>query len=161
MAIVSFDKDTVIDYIPSYGGNRESDDPCIVRLKFVPYSRVQHYSRVIAARTKGISNPSKVAEISQGVQRKQFVESVDSIAGYFIDDREVVEADEFYDTADTDLILEVIQAMESQSKLSEGQVKNSSRVSDTRTSTPTEAPSDVQIAPMPTRVPVTAKTSEG
>ncbi len=124
MAIISFDRDAVIDYIPEYGGNRESLDPCVVRLKFVPYSRVQHYSRLIAARTKGLSDPLKVTEVSQQVQKVQFVESVDSVCGYFVGEREVTDPAEFYDTADTDLVIEIIRAMESHSKLTEGQRKN-------------------------------------
>jgi hypothetical protein len=124
MAIISFDRDAVIDFAPEYNGNRESDAPCVVRLKFVPYSRVQHYSRLIAAKAKGSADPAKVAEVTQDVQKKQFVENVESVSGYFLGGREVKNSDEFYDTADTDLILEVIRAMESQSKLSEGQIKN-------------------------------------
>jgi hypothetical protein len=124
MAIISFDKDAVIEFVPEYGGNRDSDDPCVVRLKFVPYSKVQHYSRIIAARTKGVNDPSRVTEITQTVQKKQFADNVESVSGYFVEAREVADPDEFYETADTDLVMEVIRAMESQSKLSEGQRKN-------------------------------------
>jgi len=124
MAIISFDKDTAVEYIPAYGGNRESENPCVVSLRFVPYSRVQHYSRLIAARTKGGADPSKVAEISQGIQKKQFVENVESVSGYFIGDREVTGPEEFFETADTDLIIEIIRAMESHQRLLEGQRKN-------------------------------------
>lgn len=129
MAIISFDKDTLIDYIPEYGGNRDSIDPCIVRLKFVPYSRVQHYSRLISARGKGVLEASKITEITQQVQKKQFMDSVDSIESYYVGDREITDPAEFYETADTDLVIEIIKAMESHSKLSEGQRKNSLRAS--------------------------------
>lgn len=124
MAIISFDRDTLVDYVPEYGGNRESLDPCIVRLRFVPYSRVQHYSRLIAAKGKGVSDSIKLAELSQQIQKRQFVESVESVYGYYVNGHEVTEAEEFYETADTDLIVEIIRAMESISKLSEGQRKN-------------------------------------
>jgi len=124
MAIISFDKDAVVDYIPSYGGNRNSEDPCVVRLKFVPYSKVQEYSRIIASRTKGISDASRVTELTQSVQRKQFVDNVESVKGYYIEQREVTEPHEVYDTADTELVMEIIRAMESHWKLTEGQVKN-------------------------------------
>ena len=124
MAIISFDKDTLVDYIPEYGGNRNSADPCVVRLKYVPYSRVQHYSRMIAARAKGLSDPQKMTDVSQQVQRSQFVDNVDSISGYYVGEREVISPAEFYDTADTDLVIEVIKAMESHSRLTEGQRKN-------------------------------------
>ena len=124
MALISFDKDTVIDYIPTYGGNRDSDNPCIVRMKYIPYSRVQHYGKLLAAKAKNVNDASKVAEAGQEIQRKQFTDSVESISGYSINAREVTTAEELYDTADTDLILELIRAMESQQRLSEGQRKN-------------------------------------
>ncbi|MEE9614850.1 MAG: hypothetical protein V3W31_07895 [Thermodesulfobacteriota bacterium] len=124
MAIISFDRDAVVDYIPVYGGNRDSEEPCVVRLRFVPYSRVQHYSRILAARTKEMADPSRVTEMTQEVQKKQFCDSVESIHGYYVGELEVTAPVEFYETADTDLVLEVIRAMESQSKLLEGQRKN-------------------------------------
>lgn len=124
MAIISFDKDSITDYIPEYNGNRESMDPCIVRLKFVPYSRVQEYSRVLSAKTRGVSDASKAAELAHQVQKKQFVENVAAVEGYYVGGREVTDPEEFYSTADTDLVIEVIRAMESHAKLTEGQRKN-------------------------------------
>ncbi len=124
MAIISFDQDTIIDYLPEYGGNRDSVDPCVVRLRFVPYSRMHQYSRLIAARTRGVADQSRVAEIAQSIQKKQFVENVESISGYFVEEREVTGAEDLYETADTDLVLEIIKAMESHSRLTEGQRKN-------------------------------------
>ena len=124
MAIESFDPANLIDYVPAYAGNRGSDDPCVVSLKFVPYARVQHYARLIAARQRNAADPVKLTEVSQEIQKKQFVESVDKVSGFFIEGREVTEANEFYETADTELIIEIIQAMESQQKLTEGQRKN-------------------------------------
>lgn len=124
MAIISFDKDAVIDYVPEYGGNRESFDPCVVRLRFVPYSKVQDYSKLISARSKSVTDTAKLTEIAQQVQKKQFVDNIEGISGYYVAEREVRDPAEFYDTADTDLVIEILQAMESQSKLSEGQRKN-------------------------------------
>lgn len=123
MALISFDPDIPIDYIPVYAGNRDSDNPCIVKLKFVPYAKVQHYSKLIAARTKGMSDVSKITEVSQDIQKKQFIESVESISGYFKGDREIKAPGEFYESADTDLIIEIIRAMESSQKLTDGQKK--------------------------------------
>lgn len=124
MALVGFDKDEVIDYVPEFCNNRDSDNPCIIKLKFVPYSKVQRYARLIAERTKNTNSSVKIAEASQGVQRKQFCDSVDSIEGYSIGDKEITDAGEFYDVADTDLVIEIIKAMESQVRLTEGQLKN-------------------------------------
>ena len=123
MAIISFDKDTLVDYIPAYGGNRESDNPCVVRLKFVPYAKVQEYSRLIALKAKG-AGQEKLGDIGRDIQRKQFVENIESVSGYHVGDREVKDAAGFYDTAPTELIYEVIKAMEDSAKLDEGQRKN-------------------------------------
>jgi hypothetical protein len=124
MAIISFDAEATVDFIPAYSGNRDSSEQCVVSLKFVPYSRVQYYSRMISAQTKNISDPSKVTEITQGIQRRQFVDSVELVSGYYVGGAEIKDPALFYDTADTDLIIEVIKAMESAQRLSEGQVKN-------------------------------------
>ncbi len=124
MAIISFDQDAVVDYIPSYGANRDSEDPCTVSLRFIPYARVQYYSRIIAARTKGVIEAEKVQEITQSVQRRQFVESVSRVSGYFVGAKEVTDPNELYDTADTELIVELIRAMENAQRLTEGQRKN-------------------------------------
>jgi hypothetical protein len=124
MAIISFDPEDIIDYIPEFGDNRDSENPCIVRLKFVSHARVQHYGRIIAAKVKGTTDPVKINQRAEGVQRRQFVENVESVSGYFIKDREITDPGEVYDTADVTLIFELIGAMESASKLSEGQAKN-------------------------------------
>jgi len=123
MAIISFSPDTIIEYVPSYGGNRDSDNPCIIRMRFVPFSKVQHYYKLRIARTKDLSEPSKITEISQDIQKKQFVESVESISGYFVNGKEITTPEEFYETADSDLIIEIIRAMENAQKLNEGQKK--------------------------------------
>lgn len=124
MAIISFDSKVLVDFIPKYGGNRDSKDPCVFSVKFIPYSRVQHFSRLIAARTEGITSAAEITEITQGVQREQFEESVEKVSNYFVGDKEVSAPAEVYDTADTELIVEVIKAMESSQKLREGQRKN-------------------------------------
>lgn len=124
MAITSFSKDALIDYVPEYSGNRDSDDPCVVRVRYIPFSRVQDYGRIITARAKGLNDPIKLKEIYQEIQKKQFIESVERVTNYCVDGKEVADAETFYDTADTELVLEIIKAMESMHKLSEGQRKN-------------------------------------
>ena len=130
MGIICFDQDAVIPYVPEYGGNRESDEPTVINLRFIPHSKVQHYSRLILAKTKGLNNDAeKTAKVLSSVQKQQFLESVDSIDNYYVRDaegntKEVKDAEGFYQTADNDLIIEVLKAMESQQKLSEGQIKN-------------------------------------
>lgn len=124
MALQGFDKDQVIVYIPECGGNREDDNPTIVNMRFVPYSQVQKYAKIVASRGKGNVSEAKLAGIMQDVQRKQFCEHIESIENFTVNGRAVTEPEEFYQFADTELITEIIRAMESQGKLTEGQTKN-------------------------------------
>lgn len=124
MAIISFDKDTLIDYIPAYGDNRKSEDPCVVRLRFVPYAKVQEYSRLIAAKARGVQDLAKAGVASAEVQKKQFVESVESVSGFIVSGRLVTDAADLYDNAPAALIYELLAVMEDSAKLSEGQRKN-------------------------------------
>lgn len=124
MGLVGIDKDEIVEFIPEYGGNRDSDDPTIIKLKFVSYAKVQKYARMIATRAKGSRDDTKIARVSQDVQKIQFVENVEGILNYTVGGREVTDADEFYETASTALIIEIIKAMEDDTKLKEGQRKN-------------------------------------
>jgi hypothetical protein len=98
-----------------------------VRLRYIPYSKVQEYARALAARAKGVrpDDAGRLREISAEVQKKQFTESVDSVSGFFVDGREVNDPEFFYEHAPAQLIYEVIGAMEDSAKLGDGQRKNS------------------------------------
>ena len=125
MAIISFSHDTIIEYVPSYGGNRDSDEPCIVKMRFVSYAKVMAYSKLIDSKSKGITDSEKRMEISREIQKQQFVENVESVSGFLLDGKTIITASEFYDNAPFALIIEIIRAMEDSAKLSEGQRKNS------------------------------------
>ncbi len=126
MAIITFSRDTLIDYVPAYGGNRDSDNPCVVRIRFVSYAKVQEYTRILASRAKGIRQDdfSRMREIAGEVQKKQFVENVDSVENFLVDGQPIKDAGLFYEHAPSELIHEVIKAMEDSAKLTEGQRKN-------------------------------------
>jgi hypothetical protein len=126
MAIISFDQETIIDFVPEYAGNRESKDPCIVRLKYVSYAKIQAYSRSIVAQSRGGKIDS---EAVAGVQEKQFCDSVAEVINFSVVKPDgtialITDAKEFYQTAPAELIIEIIKAMESSAKLTEGQRKN-------------------------------------
>ena len=127
MALISFDKDTIIEYMPEFGGNRESENPCVVRLKFVSNAKAQYYTSLVRAKAKrNLNDLALVTEALQDVQKKQFIEHVESVSGYTLSSgKEVTTAEEFYETADRLLVEEVLKAMESSAKLSEAQRKNS------------------------------------
>lgn len=123
MAIISFDSEEIIDYVPSYAGNRDSEDPCIVKLKFIPYAKVQKYAKMISTQAAGKS-ARKQMDISQSVQKKQFMDSVESVSGFIVNGKSITDPGELFDKADTEIIIELIQAMENSQKLDEGQAKN-------------------------------------
>jgi len=119
MAILSFDKDELVEYIPV--SQREDENPCIVKMKFVPYGRVKKYAEMIARKTKGIRDESKLNDIRAEVQKIQFCDNVFSIENFSTKSGPVTEAADFYELADTALIYEIIEAMENSAKLTEGQ----------------------------------------
>lgn len=136
MAIISFDEDEVIEYVPLQ--ERKSKDPCTVLLRFVPFKKVQKYSRALTKEFRTASEGEKDIfrlreireEVEQAAQRKQFIENVVEVRNYSIKKQPVTDPGRFYDTADTDLIVDIIQAMQSAQQLSEGQRKNSPGPSD-------------------------------
>lgn len=136
MAIISFDDEDVVEYIPE--SERQSKNPCIVCMKFLPFKKVQKYARAMTKdfrkESEGEKDFYRLREIREEIelttQRKQFIENVVEIRNYSIKGIAVTDPGRFYDTADTDLIVEIIQAMQSAQKLSEGQRKNSPGPSD-------------------------------
>ena len=129
MAIVSFSKDTIIDYVPEYGENRQSSDPCIISLRVVSFGQAREQQKVLAAKIKGADTQEKMMAISQALQKEQFVRHIESIKGYSVDDRAVTDIEEFYLTAPAEIIAEVLDAMQDSYKLSKGQSKNFERAS--------------------------------
>lgn len=125
MGITLFTKGQEIDYVPQYGGNRDSCDPAIVRLKYIPYEMVLAYGRQIAARTRVLKDQSKAIEVTHEIQKKEFLENVVSVSGFKADGAELTTAADLWEHAPTELINELILAMEDAAKLSEGQRKNS------------------------------------
>lgn len=124
MAIIGFSKDALTDFVPAFNGNRNSPDPCAVKLRFVPYGKILEYRKRIEVRMHG-AQPTDYQRVAREVQREQFVENVASVSGYFCGEKELKDPGEFYDNADHDLVVEIIRAMESTQKLTEGQRKNS------------------------------------
>lgn len=125
MGITLFSKGQEIDYIPQYGGNRDSSEPAIVRLRYVPYEMVLAYGRQIAARTKVMKDQNRAIEVTHEIQKKEFIENVAGVSGFHSGDRELTTAEDLWEHAPAELINELIQAMEDAAKLSEGQRKNS------------------------------------
>lgn len=129
MAIISFSKDTVIDYVPEYGDNRTSESPCVVGLKFISFGESRENAKALAAKTKGADSPEKSMAISQAIQKERFLKNLAYVKGYSVDGKEVTDLEQFYLTAPGELICEILQAQECSHRLDKGQIKNFERAS--------------------------------
>ena len=74
--------------------------------------------------SKNGRDPKMIVAIQLAAQRKQFMDNVVRIDNYSVGGKPVTTAEDFYEVADTDLIREIIGAMEHADRLTEGQRKN-------------------------------------
>ena len=159
MAIIAMNKDKVVSYIPKFGGNRGSEDICIIDIKFVPFVEVQRNAALMEDRLRTVSDPNEITRKRQEVQREHLIKQIKGISGYYREDGSALtDVSEFVETADANLIYELVAAVDDSEILRAGQVKNSERVSDGIDKKPTEAPSTVTSAPSETSSSETAGT---
>jgi len=136
MAIISFDKDAIIDYVIEYGDNRDDKNPCMVGISFVSNGRVMEYAKQlqsqIAAKSRGV-RPEKISgiqsEVALKIQKKQFIDNISYVKNFSLigkdgKPKKCEDVGEFYENVDSEIVYEIIKAMESASKLTDGQVKN-------------------------------------
>lgn len=137
MAIIGLKPGQVVHYIPE--ADRGSKDPCVIRIKYVSFGKVQEISDQllddVLEEARGVKDQDRYLRIknkmSRESQRRQFIENVEGIDNYSIDGKPVTDPAEFYDAAEHELVLEIIRAMESSARLQAGQRKNSSGASGT------------------------------
>jgi len=162
MAIISFRPGQVIEYVPAYGGNRESKEPCVAPIKYISYGKTQDYAKRLGELNSGVSDVEQRRQIISDLQRQQFIENVNPLRGYLIDGEEVSDPKEVYETADQNLIEEILLAMQSAAALNRGQLKNLKGGSGMDLSTRKMAPdSTVKPAPDETKSKETAETETG
>ena len=158
MARTGYDEKEVIEWVPP--GEELDEKPFTVLMTHVSFKMVQAYAKRIgtrvAAQSKGVKDFSKVTEISTRVtvevQKEQFCEHVKGIRNYSVNGRVITAPEEFFDVADNAYITEIIEAMESSAKLSEGQVKNLPGASDggIKSTESMEAPLTAENVDLPT-----------
>lgn len=120
MAIHSFSPDSILEYVPEYGKNRESDSPCIVKLRFVPFVKTQEYARLIAARSKHETEKTRLAEIYQDIQRRQFLENIVGVSGFTVDGKEITTPAALWENSAPGLVYELLAVMEDSQKINAG-----------------------------------------
>ena len=131
MAIIAFDPDEILEYIPEC--DRDSKDPCIVKMKYLPVGRSKQYAKRVEQLSSGLNKGGKnfhekVGGIERRVQKEQFTDNVVSVEGFYImkagKKKKITDPAEFYESADVGLIAEIISSMQDSGKLEEGQQSN-------------------------------------
>lgn len=125
MALILFDKDAVIDYIPEWGGNRESESPFVVKLKYIAFGKMRGYAQQIDHAMKTAKDDSDKAEKALEIQKRQFIDNVAGFENIVVEGRAVTDPAEFYELAAPDLVYEILAAMQDFQKLRDNQRKNS------------------------------------
>lgn len=135
MAIISYDKDEVIAYIPTFNGNDKDDNPLIVNLKYIGYGKSLKYEKdttikyIAKSKGKDVSEHTGImTEVISDIQEKQILDNIDSVENYFIfrkgEKVKITDAKIFKTTAPKELISEIALAMQDFNRLSREQVKN-------------------------------------
>lgn len=121
--MLDFKKEDWVTYMPAYGGNRDSDDPMTVEIHPLSFAETAKYTDAVhvkqRARGHMETNTSKVT-------RRQIVENVrnpQNVIG--ISGNRVETSAQLHDDTPSDLVKEILNAIEDISTLTEGEVKNS------------------------------------
>ena len=125
MAIIGFNPDEIIEYIPKCERAFVAKDPdkvCSFGISHIPHTQVLTYSQLISKKSNK-QTPDVVGQVLADSQKSQFINHIKWVKNYVVDGKELKTAAEVYEVADSDLIHELITAMETRSVLSEGQKK--------------------------------------
>jgi len=125
MALILLDPDKIIDYVPDFD-RKNIVDPLIIRCKYVPRKLSLEFNDIIARAMQGVTDLHKRVEIERACNKEQFIKQVVEVKNFTDEEgKSVSDPGIFYDSVDSILIFEIMDAMVTQSKLTEGQRKNS------------------------------------
>jgi len=122
-----------IDYIPLYGGNRDSENPMWVRFQPLTRGESDNYRERIEFKERGGGfRQGRFRSNANQIQQQQFIDRVKEVHNFqdWETGEEITDIKKFYDNADDDLIEEIFNAMLRSSTLGEDEVKNSASQSD-------------------------------
>lgn len=130
MALIRFDKDKIVPYIPIQ--ERREKDPLVVHIKYVPAVVHDEYFMRLGLDLENVMDPEQKAKISQSHDKSMFVKQVAKVENFLGDDGNPIDdIAEFYDSIDYSLRQELLIAMRDQGRLTRGQRKNFEGGSDT------------------------------
>lgn len=119
------------EFTPAWNGNRESENPFTVEIKPMSRGDISRYAKMIHSEpVRGYRNRMK--DNMQDVQERQFLDNVGAIKGlnHPRTGNKIETAKDLYDAPGMNaLVSEIIEAMEDDSSLSEGLIKNSEPLS--------------------------------
>lgn len=124
MALILLDPDKIVDYVPEFD-RKNTEDPLIIRCKYVPRKLSLEFNDVIARAMQGVTDLHKRVQIERSCNKDQFMKQVSEVKNFTgPDGKKTSDSGIFYDSVDATLIFEIMDAMVTQSKLTEGQRKN-------------------------------------
>ena len=111
-------------YTPKYMGNDQDPDPFTVEIKPLSHGEVAKYGQKIERKAKrGFRGQETTNALA--VQKRQFIDNTKDFKNFFIGEKEIIEAAEFYEEAPFPLVQEILEVMEEVSELTEQERKNS------------------------------------
>lgn len=122
-----------LDYIPSSFGNREDDDPIVLKVRFVTAKTFRHYQNMIKQKTNRegmIEYPNRDA-----VNRKMLADNIEKVTNYSHKGKKILNGADIWDLGESELINEMLDVIDEWSKLSAGMAKNFKPQSDSLTQT--------------------------
>ena len=126
MARNNLDSQTVYEYVFKDQRGVDVKDPFYVTTKYLPYSKIEHYTDMAARMINGLpnpKNPEEVMQIHNKVKRLTFLETVTGVFNYSVAGEKVEDIPKFHDTLDSADMTELTIAFCNTAKLQEGQKK--------------------------------------
>ena len=125
MGLDLYSRKKEIEYVPKWNGNRESDDPFFVKLRFLNQNECLAIQREVRRKVKLAKGPEKKNQVIFEEQEKMLREN---IAGFsenvLIDGRPIGSVKEFLENNIEELMEELADAMVNFNKMTEGERKN-------------------------------------
>lgn len=121
--MLNFEKEDWVTYMPAYGGNRDSDTPMTVEIHPLSFGETAKYTDAVHVKQRSRGH---VETNTSKVTRRQVIDNVRNLLNVIgISGKAVETAAQLYDDTPSDLVKEIINAIEDISILTEGEVKNS------------------------------------
>lgn len=129
MALMSFKRGIVVDYVPSYGGNRQHKEKTVIGIRPMNNDGAIDFMSDLDKKLVDCGDEKEKAQVSKEIAKQTFIEHVAYVKNYQVADEkggviEVTTGEALYSDASKALINEISFAIENSSRLSEGQIKN-------------------------------------